>query len=179
MMNKRFQIGIMGASKADEPLARLAEQAGRAVANVGAALVTGGRGGIMEAASRGCAQAGGTVIAVTPYTDMYEVNEWAHYVIPTGMGWARNCVSAISGDVIILVGGSAGTLSEAAFAWMHNRPIIALRQSGGWADKLAGQKIDNRRDDVVIDCVDIAQLEAILRTQLARIIVPAKPPRWD
>jgi len=178
-MNKRFQIGIMGASEADATLQTLAEQAGRAVAAVGAALVTGGRGGIMEAASRGCAQAGGTVIAVTPYTDMYQVNQWVHYVIPTGMGWARNCISAISGDVIILIGGAAGTLSEAAFAWVYNRPVVALTQSGGWAAKLAGERIDHRREDVIVDCSDITQLESILKTQLARIKVPDGPPRWE
>lgn len=164
---RRPQIGIMGSSDPDEQVDALAERAGAVVANVGAALVTGGRGGVMQAAARGCANAGGTVIAVTPYTHMDDVNGYTHYVIPTGLGWARNVITAISGDVILVIGGAAGTLSEVAYAWMYDRPIVALSPSGGWAAKLAGEKIDHRRDDVIVDCRRIDDLDAILRKLLA------------
>ncbi len=166
-MLRKPQIAIMGSSEADDAMLRLAEQAGRVVAHVGAALVTGGRGGIMEAASRGCANAGGTVIAVVPGTDMNSANPYSHYVIPTGLGWARNVITGIGGDVIIIIGGASGTLSEIAFAWMYDRPIVALSESGGWAKKLAGHAVDHRRQDVIIDCHDMHQLERILREQLA------------
>lgn len=173
---RRPQIGIMGSSDPDEKMDAIAEHAGRIVASVGAALVTGGRGGVMRAAAKGCATAGGTVIAVTPYTDMDEVNGFTHYVIPTGLGWARNVITAISGDIILVVGGAAGTLSEVAYAWMYDRPIVALSGSGGWAKKLAGQKIDHRRDDCIIDCRDIGDLEDILRKLLAERKPKPSPP---
>jgi len=154
----------MGSSEADADMLRCAEEAGAVVAKIGAALVTGGRGGIMEAASKGCAEAGGVVIAVTPGVDMNEANRWAHHVIPTGLGWARNVITAIAGDVIVVIGGASGTLSEIAFAWMYNRPIVAMSESGGWAKKLAGQSLDHRRaGEVVVNCRTMNDLEVALR----------------
>jgi uncharacterized protein (TIGR00725 family) len=166
---RRLQVSIIGSSEADETMIRLAEEAGRVVARAGLALVTGGRDGIMSAASAGCAAAGGTVIAVVPGTGMDEANPYSHYVIPTGLGWARNVITAIAGDIIVVIGGAAGTLSEIAFAWMYDRPIIALSQSGGWAKELAGRAVDHRRSDGIVDCRDIGEFEAALREQVARL----------
>lgn len=165
---RRPQVGIIGSSEADEAMMRLAEGAGRVVAKLGAALVTGGRDGIMSAASKACAEAGGIVIAVIPGTGMDEANSYCHYVIPTGMGWARNVITAIAGDVMIVIGGAAGTLSEIAYAWMYDRPIIALSASGGWAKRLAGERIDHRREDTIVDCRSVEQLEAALRKLLPK-----------
>jgi len=148
---------------------KLAEAAGAVVARTGFALVTGGRDGIMAAASKGCALAGGTVIAVVPGTSMDEANPYTHYVIPTGLGWARNVITAIAGDVIVVIGGAAGTLSEIAFAWMYDRPIIALSAGGGWAKELAGRKVDHRRNDAIIECKTVADFEAALRAEARRI----------
>lgn len=166
--NRRPLVAIIGSSEADDTMMQLAEQVGAIVAKLGAGLVTGGRTGIMSAASKGCAEAGGTVIAVIPGTDMDEANGYAHYVIPTGLGWARNVITGIAGDVIVVVGGAAGTLSEIAFAWMYDRPIIALSGSGGWAERTCGKAIDHRRADVVIKCETVADLEVALREQLGR-----------
>src|SRR5262245_16117165 len=166
---RRLQVSIIGSSECDSALLALASEAGAAVARCGAALVTGGRGGIMSAAAKGCADAGGIVIAVTPGTSMNEVNEHSHYVIPTGLGWARNVITAIAGDVIVAIGGAAGTLSEMAYAWMYDRPIIALSTSGGWAERLAGQAIDHRRKDVVLDCRTMNEFDQILGEQLAAV----------
>lgn len=158
----------MGSSEADDRMMEMAFKSGQIVAKLGVALVTGGRGGIMEAASKGCAEAGGLVLAVTPGTDMNEANPFVHYVIPTGLGWARNVITAISGDIIVIIGGASGTLSEAAFAWMYNRPIVALSESGGWAKELAGKPMDHRRvGEVIVDCRSIEELEPILRKLLA------------
>jgi uncharacterized protein (TIGR00725 family) len=44
----------------------VAEEVGRRLALVGAVVVTGGLGGVMDAASRGAATAGGTVLAIVP-----------------------------------------------------------------------------------------------------------------
>ncbi|HPF39479.1 MAG TPA: TIGR00725 family protein [Phycisphaerae bacterium] len=173
---RRPQIGIMGSSEANEIQRSVAERAGRCVAQVGAALVTGGRDGVMQAAAKGCAEAGGIVIAVTPFTPMEQVNEYTHYVIPTGLGWARNVITAISGDIILVVGGAAGTLSEIAYAWMYDRPIVALSESGGWAKKLAGERIDHRREDCIVDCDDVNALEPILRKLLAERPIKTIPP---
>ncbi|WP_433334239.1 hypothetical protein [Spirillospora sp. CA-294931] len=49
--------------------------------------------------------------------------------IPTGMGQARNAIIALSGDAVIVVGGSWGTLSELALARRHDITVV---QVGGW-----------------------------------------------
>jgi uncharacterized protein (TIGR00725 family) len=122
----------------------------------------------MAAASKGCAEAGGTVIAVTPYTGMDDVNDHAHYHIPTGMGWARNAITGIAGDVVLVIGGAAGTMSEIAYAWMHDRPVIAMSCCEGWSNRIAGQPVDHRREDVVTDCRTISELEAALKACLPK-----------
>ncbi len=162
------QVAVIGSSEADGEMLKIAEQAGAVIARLGAAMVTGGRGGIMAAASKGCAEAGGTVLAVTPYTDMDDVNDHTHYHIPTGMGWARNAITGIAGDVVLVIGGAAGTLSEIAYAWMHDRPIIALSCCEGWSRRIAGQAVDHRRSDVVVDCKTIAELAAALQAHLPK-----------
>jgi len=160
------QVAVIGSSEADAPALDVAEQVGAIVARLGAAIVTGGRGGVMAAASKGCAEAGGTVIAVTPHQQMDEVNDHAHYHIPTGMGWARNCITGIAGDVVVVIGGAAGTLSEIAYAWMYDRPILALSCCEGWSRRIAGQAIDNRRSDVIVDCRSVEEFEAALKDRL-------------
>jgi len=166
------QVAVIGSSEANGHALEIAEQAGRVVAKLGAALVTGGRGGIMAAASKGCAEAGGVVIAVSPHKYMDEVNEYSHYHIPTAMGWARNAITGISGDIVLVIGGAAGTLSEIAYAWMYDRPIIAMACCEGWSKRIAGQAIDYRRDDVVVGCQTIAELEVALKAQLEKLDQP-------
>jgi uncharacterized protein (TIGR00725 family) len=109
----------------------------------------------MEAASRGgreaCeAGATGLVLGILPGADAGAANPHCEVVVPTGIGLARNVLVVQSADAVILVGGGAGTLSEAAMAWQLGRPVVALALSGGWAARLAGTAIDQRRPDRVI-----------------------------
>ncbi len=164
--NRIHQVAIIGSSEADPTMLDIAEQAGALIARLGAAIVTGGRDGIMAAASKGCAEAGGVVIAVTPHKNMDEVNDYAHYHIPTAMGWARNCITGIAGDVVLVIGGMAGTMSEIAYAWMYDRPIIAMTCCEGWSKRIAGQKVDSRREDTIVGCATIAELETALKAHL-------------
>ena len=53
-----------------------AEEVGRGLAQAGAIVITGGRGGVMAAASRGAAQAGGTVVGILPGEDRGRANQW-------------------------------------------------------------------------------------------------------
>ena len=101
----------------------------------GITLITGGRrGGVMEAASRGAARAGGLTVGITPGDDARAANPWCDIVLPTGLGHARNAITALAGDFVVAVGGGAGTLSELCFAWIHARPIYVLAGSEGWSD---------------------------------------------
>ena len=83
-------------------------------------------------------------------------------VVPTGIGWARNSVNALAGDVVVAIGGGAGTLSELAYAWMHGRPILTLAGFDGWAERLHGEPIDQRGTSRIVHCGSLAELEARL-----------------
>jgi uncharacterized protein (TIGR00725 family) len=80
----------------------------------------------MEAASRGAAGAGGTVIAVLPGTEPGEANAYATVVVATGVGHGRNLAVAASGEAGIAIGHGYGTLSEIALARKLGRRVVVL-----------------------------------------------------
>jgi uncharacterized protein (TIGR00725 family) len=124
----------------------IAFELGRGLVDAGYRLVTGGMGGVMEAAHRGARASKnwfeGAGIGILPGSDARQANPYVDIAIPTGLDHARNSVVAHSAAVIA-VGGGAGTLSEMALAWTYGRLVIGLR-SGGWSERLAGQRIDDR-----------------------------------
>jgi len=151
---RKTAIAVCGTGSADVETVALAERVGRAIVERRCVLVCGGMGGVMEAACRGARAAGaGLVVGILPVGDLDGGNGLCDVVIPTGMGVARNVLVVRSADAVILVGGGAGTLSEAAYAWQFGRPVVALRGSGGWAERLAGQPVDDRRDDRVLEAM--------------------------
>jgi len=89
-------------------------------------VVCGGLGGAMEAASRGAANAGGTVIGIVPGTSVEEANPHCTQVVASGIGHARNLAVVSSGDVVIAIGGEWGTLSEIGLARAIGRTVVAL-----------------------------------------------------
>ena len=119
-------IGGNGIEEGSEVWA-LAEEVGRRLAEAGVALVCGGGGGVMEAASRGAAEAGGDVIGIVPGTSPDDANEHCTQVVATGIGHARNLAVVSSGEAVIAIGGEWGTLSEIGFARVIGHEVIALR----------------------------------------------------
>lgn len=109
-----------------EEEAALAEEVGGQLARVGAIVLTGGRGGVMEAASRGAAQAGGLTVGILPGDHAQQANRWVQLPIVTDLGEARNVVLVRTAQVVIAIGGEYGTLSEIAFALKLGRPVVGL-----------------------------------------------------
>jgi uncharacterized protein (TIGR00725 family) len=103
-----------------------AEEIGRLLAKRGCTVVCGGLGEVMAAAARGAKSASGTTIGILPGTNRAEANEWIDHVVMTGLGHARNAVVVASGDGVIAVGGSYGTLTEIGFARIYGRPVVIL-----------------------------------------------------
>ncbi len=99
----------------------------------------------MEAASRGAKDGGGLVIGIIPQDNMAEANDFCDAVIATGMGFARDFVTAYSADAIIVVGGGSGTLIELAAAYQKKTPIVALKGTGGVADRMVDTYVDDRK----------------------------------
>ena len=123
---RQRQVSVIGASSGDDELLAKAEAIGRGLAEAGLTIVTGGLGGVMEAASRGATEAGGEAIGILPYQSLDDGNEHLTHAIATGIGQARNLAVVGSGDAVIAVGGSWGTLSEIGFARKLGRPVISV-----------------------------------------------------
>jgi uncharacterized protein (TIGR00725 family) len=122
-------VAVIGSGRVEpgSELARLAEEVGARLAEAGVALVCGGLGGVMEAACRGAAGAGGTAIGIVPGHLVSEANSHCTHVVASGIGHGRNLAVVSSGEVVIAVGGEWGTLSEIGFARAIGRDVIALR----------------------------------------------------
>lgn len=158
-----LQAAVIGDSDPPEHVIRMAEDLGRLLARLGITVVCGGLGGVMQGVSRGAREAGGLVVGILPSHRLEEANPWCTVVIPTGMGHARNVLTALAGDFVIALGGGAGTLSEICFAWIHGRPIFLLAGAGGWSDRLRGEPLDARATSVIRSCASLEELERALR----------------
>jgi len=126
---KPAYISVIGAGSCGAAQEALAEEVGRLIAGEGAVLVCGGLGGVMAAAARGAKEAGGTTLGILPGSDRFAANPHIDYAVSTGVGHARNLAVVSSGDAVIAVGGSFGTLSEIGLAAKLGRPVIIL---DGW-----------------------------------------------
>jgi uncharacterized protein (TIGR00725 family) len=120
-------VAIVGASNANDEQRREAEAAGRRLAELGAIVVTGGRGGVMEAACRGAKAGGGQTLGILPTADRGDANEFVDVAIPTGMGEMRNALVVRSADALVAIGGAWGTLSEVALALHAGKPVFGVR----------------------------------------------------
>ena len=145
----RKMISVIGGSDSSDEIRIMAEKLGEEIAKRGAVLVNGGKGGVMEAACKGAKRFDGLTVGIIPSLEKNHANEYVDIVIPTGLGFARNFLVAQTGDAIIAIDGAAGTLSEMAIGWFSDKPIVALTESGGWAEKLAGTALDHRRSDII------------------------------
>lgn len=129
-MTPRGYVAVVGPS--GDPEARVlatAEEVGRLLAAAGVVVLTGGGTGVMAAASRGAASAGGTALGLLPGDDRREGNDHLTLSLPTGLGEMRNALLVRSADVVVAVGGSWGTLSEVALACRTGVPTYAVH---GW-----------------------------------------------
>lgn len=122
----RSYLAVVGPSQAPGRLVDLAHEVGAAVADAGSVLVSGGLGGVMEAACRGARSGGGLTVGLLPGNDRSAANQWLDVAIPTGLGEARNALVVRAADAVIAVGGEYGTLSEIALALKAGKPVVGL-----------------------------------------------------
>lgn len=150
---------------------RISEAIGRLLVDAGYRVLTGGLGGVMEAALRGARSSEryseGDTVAVLPGHDPNEANPFADIVIASGLDHVRNSVVAHA-DAVIAVGGGAGTMSEICMAWIYRRLIVAL-QLDGWSGRIADQLVDGRSrypelsDDRVYGARDAEEAVRLIR----------------
>ena len=147
LLTKKVQILIVGHndSGCTPDHEKIAYEIGYEVAKSDCVLITGGLGGVMKAASHGAHDANGLTVGIIPQDDASFANEFCDVVIPSGMGMTRDFLTALSADGVIIVGGGSGTLSEICAAYMNKKPIVAIRNTGGAADKFIDGYVDHRK----------------------------------
>jgi predicted Rossmann-fold nucleotide-binding protein len=111
-MPRALQVAVCGPRHCTDTDRTNAYEIGRLLAEAGATVLNGGGIGVMEAVSAGAHEGGGLDV-----------------VLATNLGEARNAILIWSADVVIVVGGSSGTLSELALAMRRPVPVISI---GGW-----------------------------------------------
>ncbi len=127
-MQPRPVIGVIGPSLPKPEWSRAAEELGRAIAKEGWVLLSGGYGGVMEAASRGASEAGGLVLGLLMGTDPMEGNPFLTVALPTGLGHVRNALVVQFSWALVAVGWSLGTLNELSLALRIDKPVVGLFQ---------------------------------------------------
>lgn len=156
---------------------RLAFEAGKAVIDAGFRLQCGGMNGVMRAACRGAHASEkykeGDVIGILPGFKSECCNEYVDIAIPTGLDLYRNVIVG-NASAVVAVGGGSGTLTEMAHGWAMGRMICAFGNSDGWAEKLAGERLDHRvryeniPDDKIYDVRSGEELKALLLERIDR-----------
>jgi uncharacterized protein (TIGR00725 family) len=122
----RIPVGVIGPREASAAQLLAAENVGRGLATMGFAIICGGRQGVMEAACRGVASAGGVSIGMLPDADPAFANPHVSIVIATGIGEARNALIARAAFCLVVIGDSFGTLSEVALGRQFGKRVIGL-----------------------------------------------------
>ena len=122
----RAPIAVIGPRQATAAQLEVAGTVGAGLARFGLTVICGGHGGVMEAACRGVAQAGGLSIGILPGDDWASANPHVGVPLATGIGVARNAVIARAALALVAVGGGTGTLSEIAFGLQFGRPVFTL-----------------------------------------------------
>lgn len=143
-MNGLPIVGVMGSGSVPYP--ERSEPVGRMLASLPVHLLTGGGGGVMYAASRAFHETQGRrglVIGVVPgVTDGRIVvppegypNPWVEIPIRTHLTLSgargeeplsRNHINVLTADIVVLLPGSAGSVTEARLAVRYGRPVIAF-----------------------------------------------------
>lgn len=150
---KKIQIGVMGAAadiKYSKKIEKLAEEVGFWIAKKKVILIFGAEkdvDSLSTAACRGAKKAKGLTVGITYGKGLNVLEKNVDVVIASGSerGGGRELPLVLSCDAIICISGGSGTLTEIAIAYQANIPIVVLKGTGGWSDKLAGQFLDSRK----------------------------------
>lgn len=128
-MSRTPYVAVVGPGEASPAELHTAEEVGAGLAAAGAVVVTGGLGGVMEAACRGARSRRGRTLGILPGDDRDAANGWVEIAVATGLGELRNGLVVRAADAVVAIGGGHGTLSEVALALKLGRPVVGL---GTW-----------------------------------------------
>jgi uncharacterized protein (TIGR00730 family) len=108
-------VSIFGSARS-KPGSRdwvLAEQIGAALARAGYAVITGGGPGVMEAANKGCAEAGGMSVGLGIELPFEQgINDWVDLGIDFRYFFVRKTMFVKYAQAFVVLPGGFGTLDE-------------------------------------------------------------------
>ena len=126
-------VTVFGSSRTSpqDPLYRDATEVGRLVAQRGAAIITGGGPGIMEAANRGATEAGGVSVGLgieLPFEE--SLNDWVNLGMNFRYFFVRKTMFVKYSQGAIIFPGGFGTLDEAfellTLVQTHKSPAVPV-----------------------------------------------------
>ena len=123
-MKFKGRISVFGGRDITPKVYENSVEIGRLLGREGYLVFCGGGQGVMEAISKGVSEAGGTVIGVLKGKELEEGNDYLTIPIATGMDIARNAVLAYNCDAAVAISGKYGTMSEIAYAFQLNKPVV-------------------------------------------------------
>jgi len=165
-------IAIIGNANIENDIKKqkISFELGKLIIDNGFVLATGGLGGVMEYASKGAKSSekytGNSIIGVLPDYNSDNANKYIDIAIPTGFGLARNLMLISMANAVIAVGGGSGTLNEISASWQMNKLIIGL-QVNGWSEKLCGNALDERRDDIIYCAKNAREAIEVLNSKIS------------
>jgi hypothetical protein len=108
-------VSVFGSARAkpDSPEWGLAERLGAALAHAGYAVITGGGPGVMEAANKGCAEAGGLSVGLGIELPFEQgINDWVDIGIDFRYFFARKTMFVKYAQAFVVLPGGFGTMDE-------------------------------------------------------------------
>jgi uncharacterized protein (TIGR00730 family) len=108
-------VSVFGSarSKPESPECELAERMGRALALAGYAVITGGGPGVMEAANRGAAEAGGLSVGLGIELPFEQgLNDWVDINIDFRYFFVRKTMFVKYAQAFVVLPGGFGTMDE-------------------------------------------------------------------
>lgn len=132
-MSRRFVCAVVGCGAGSPKFTREVEEraiiVGQMAASAGFITLTGGYGGVMRAAAEGAQSKKGLTMGITRGEAHDDGNAYLDIVIPSGIGYARNSMTALACDVMVALSGGVGTLQEMTYAIEYGRPVLSW---GAW-----------------------------------------------
>ena len=147
MKNKQILIGVIGGHKCDKKTQKIAYEIGKGIGQMGAILVCGGLGGVMQYPAQGAQENGGLTVGILPTDDKHDANKYIDIPIATGLGYTRNTLVITASDIIVALKGQYGTLSEIGFSLNAKKPVIGI---GSWQIKGTKKAITSKQ---VVDTI--------------------------
>jgi uncharacterized protein (TIGR00725 family) len=161
---RKLQIGVLGWAGKEEykkggptnAELKIAEEVGALLAGVGATVITGGKGGVMEYAAKGAKSKNGLTVGVITGPRRTS-NKYIDIEVITGSKIAGldEVFIPLMCDAVIVIGGGAGTLQEISVCYRNKVPVIIVSKTFGWAKKIINEGyLDSRKTTKIIQATD-------------------------